>query len=320
MLGIAKPEYLFRPHQIVRKAWAEFLGRKPELKKAHLPWGLDIALNAGEAIGWSIYTRGLYETAVTECLWRLALRGRSVVDVGANIGYMSSVLAVKVGPSGKVYAFEPHPAVFETLQMNAVSWSNDGRCGQIVLHQAALGNRKGLNKLYVPNHFSKNEGTSWTGAMDSPSNDHSIDITVLVLDEIIPHQELIEVVKIDVEGYELSVLKGMERLLQERRVRHIVFEEEGAFPAATHAFLSTFGYTIYGIEQRFRGVRLFRNGKPHVDPLNGPAPNFLATLASDEQVRSLVEGFWESFGPVHFWKAYSGGSTSPRYPGTLLYQ
>ena len=64
--GIFKPEYLFRPNQILRKLWLECLGRKEEVRKARLPWGLQIELNTGESIGWSIYTRALYETAVIE--------------------------------------------------------------------------------------------------------------------------------------------------------------------------------------------------------------------------------------------------------------
>ncbi|MGB2888149.1 MAG: hypothetical protein WBC04_10660 [Candidatus Acidiferrales bacterium] len=58
-----------------------------------LPWGLEIAVDLGESIGWSVYTCAIYETAVTKALWRLVKPGDSVVDGGANIGYMTSILA-----------------------------------------------------------------------------------------------------------------------------------------------------------------------------------------------------------------------------------
>jgi FkbM family methyltransferase len=283
LAGILKPEYLFRPNQIPRKLWLECLGRREEIKKARLPWGLEIRVNTGESIGWSIYTRALYETAVTESLWRLARAGDIVVDVGANIGYMTSILAIKVGPRGKVYSFEPHPGTFEELQLNAANWSADKRCGQFVLHNAALGDRNGSGKLHVPDYFNLNQGTSWIGPPNALA-DSQMDVGILALDDVVPDCESIGVIKIDVQGYELSVLKGMERLLRERRCRHIVFEEENPFPALTHTFLSDMSYVIYGIEQRFGGVRYARNQQPYFDPVNGPSPNYLATIESEAEV------------------------------------
>jgi FkbM family methyltransferase len=278
----------------------ECLGRKEEVRKARLPWDLEIELNTGESIGWSIYTRALYETAVTESLWRLARVGDLVVDVGANIGYMTSILAVKVGASGKIYSFEPHPAIFQRLRLNVKNWSADGRCGQFVLHNAALGNRKGVGELCVPDDFSYNQGTAWIAPQDAQFNGQAFDVDILALDDVIPDSESIGVVKIDVQGYELAVLKGMEGLLRERRIRHVVLEEEGAFPAATHTLLTTWGYEIYGIEQHLWGIRFARNRKPHSDPVNGPSPNFLATIVSEVEVSSLARGFWQSFGPARF--------------------
>lgn len=298
--GVLKPEYLFRPNQILRKLWLECLGRREEINETRLPWGLKIRVNTGESIGWSVYTRALYETAVTECLWRLARVGDLVVDVGANVGYMTSVLAVKVGAGGKVYSFEPHPAVFQQLQLNVKNWSTEGRCGQFVLRNAALGSCKGVGQLFVPNYFSSNQGTSWIGTQGAQSSNLSFDVQILALDDVVPPGESVGVVKLDVEGYELFVLKGMERLLRERRIRHVVFEEEGVFPAPTHAFLSDIGYAIYGIEQRFRGIRFARNKQPYFDPVNGLPPNYLATIASEADVSALASGFWQSFGPTQF--------------------
>jgi FkbM family methyltransferase len=301
--GIFKPEYLFRPNQIPRRLWREYLGRREELKKARLPWGLEIEVNTGESIGWSIYTRALYETTVTESLWRLARVGDLVVDVGANIGYMTSILALRVGARGKVHSFEPHSIIFHELQVNVTDWSANRRCGQIILYNAALGSHEEVGKLYVPDYFCRNQGTSWIGPRDAEFSGQTFDVALLALDDIFPNGESIGVVKIDVQGYELSVLKGMEKMLRERRVRHVVFEEEGAFPAATHTFLRTWGYEVYGIEQRFWGIRFARNKKPSFDPVNGPSPNFLATIVSEEEVLSLARGFWQSFGPAQFFNA-----------------
>ena len=301
--GVLKPEYLFRPNQILRRLWRGHFGGRGGFKKARLPWNLEITVDSGESIGWSVYTRALYDTALTETLWRLARLGDFVIDVGANIGYMTSLLGVRVGKGGRVYAFEPHPSIFRELQLNVANWTRDKRCGQFVLHNAALGSHKGTGRLVVPDTFSVNKGTSYVSREITQSREHTFDVNILALDDVISHADLISVVKLDVQGYELSVLKGMENLLKQKRVRHVVFEEEGGFPAATHMFLTDMGYDIYGIDQCFWGIRFVRNKQPFFDPVNGPSPNFLATTASGTEVSSLTTGFWQSFGPAQlFWR------------------
>lgn len=298
LIGIGKPEYLFRPHQIVRKLWREAAGRRRDVRIASLPWGLDIAVHTEESIGWSVYTRAIYETAVTEALWRLVKPGDSVVDGGANIGYMASIMAVRTGERGKIYCFEPHPAVFQDLQRNVRSWETSNQCGSFLLYQAALGSSEGSSTLHVPNFFSANCGLSRIEVRDDHREGQNLQVKVLALDEVIPEQEVVGVVKLDVEGYELAVLKGMERMFRQRRVRHVVFEELGDFPADTHKFLLDMGYAIFGIEQRFRGIRCTPDQRPRYDHVYGPPPNYVATIDSEMTASQLESGFWQSFGPA----------------------
>src|SRR5882724_1375106 len=104
-----KPEYWFRPRQLCRKAFFE-LGYYTRTASAwvYLPWGLRVAVNPHESIGKSLLTHGVYDLAVSETIWRLTEPGDSCLDVGANIGYMTSLLAVRAAESGKVFSFEPH--------------------------------------------------------------------------------------------------------------------------------------------------------------------------------------------------------------------
>ena len=87
LAGVAKPEYILRPHQIARRLWVEALPKKSQFTKVWLPWGYPMMVNPAESIGWAIYSRGIYEMPLTEALWRLAQSGDIVVDGGANIGY-----------------------------------------------------------------------------------------------------------------------------------------------------------------------------------------------------------------------------------------
>jgi FkbM family methyltransferase len=296
--SLAKPEYLFRPHQIGRRLWREAVGRKKQQRMARLPWGLDISVDLADTIGWSVYTRAIYETAVTEALWRLVEPGDTVVDGGANVGYMTSILALRVGERGRVCCFEPHPDVFQDLRRNVGIWETNNQCGSFSLYQAALGEREGTATLVVPVHFSTNRGSSRIEDSENHRKGQAHRVKVLPLDTVIPEHQIIGVVKLDIQGSELPALRGMERILRERRVRHIIFEEESNFPAATHAFLRELNYESFGLERHFTGIRCIPGGPPHYDPVEGPPPNYLATLEPEFTVPRLESGFWQSFGPA----------------------
>src|SRR3954465_296715 len=87
-----------------------------------LPWGLPVEVDTGDAIGFSIVAGGVFDPCVTETLHRLIDPGDVVADVGANLGYMSSLAAARVGPEGRVLAFEPHPRAYELLERNVSRW------------------------------------------------------------------------------------------------------------------------------------------------------------------------------------------------------
>jgi FkbM family methyltransferase len=298
LIGVFKPEYLFRPQQIVFKFSRELRGRREEMQAAYLPWGLRIQVNTGESLGWSVYTRAIYETAVIEALWRLTKPGDWVVDGGANIGYMTSLLAVRVGQRGRVLSFEPHPEVFSQLQRNVDSWKQDGISGRIELFQVALGDTNGSADLHAPDFFSKNAGTSRINQDGGGHGGTCYRVTVKTLDSIVAKGQKVGLVKLDVEGSEIAVLKGMKSLLEERRVRHLIFEEIGPFPSPTHRFLTELGYSVYGIDHRFAGIRFRKDQPPDFDPVSGPPPNYLATLETADSLKQIESGFWQSFGPL----------------------
>jgi protein-L-isoaspartate O-methyltransferase len=89
-----------------------------------LPWGLHIRIHPLEEHGQILLTLGVIDLAVTETLFRLANPGEIAVDVGANIGYMTSVLAARINSSsgGSIWAFEAHPEIFEELKYNVEKW------------------------------------------------------------------------------------------------------------------------------------------------------------------------------------------------------
>jgi FkbM family methyltransferase len=294
LTGIANPPYLFRPMQVAHRVWRELAWRLSSRETVRLPWKLGIAVNPHEAIGYNISTRGVYDLAVTETLWRLADPGELAVDAGANIGYTASLLAVRVGTDGQVLCFEPHPEVFAWLRENVSVWQRDQRCGTLVLHEAALGSAGGVSTLKTGDLFDSNRGTATIMEAEG-SKGAGLRVRMECLDDVLTGDRKIGVMKIDVEGAELEALQGMRRILGRRGVRDIVFEEVRAYPAATHDLLKSFGYTVLGLEAGMLGVRCVPGAAPKVASRGDP-PNYLATIEPDRAARRLGRAGWRSFG------------------------
>ena len=301
ILRLALPPYFFQPLQVLKRLRLEYLWRSRREVVVTLPWGLPIKINPHEAIGYDIACHGLYERGVTETLWRLTEPGELAIDAGANIGYTASILGVQVGPKGRIICFEPHPQVFESLRENIETWKKDRRCGSFVLHQTALGMESGQALLHTNDWFRTNRGTAWISSKaESPPDLRVIEVPIRNLDSVLDEGESIGILKIDVQGSELAVLQGMTRLLERHAVRDIVFEEEAPFPAPTHEYLKSKGFSIFGLQEQFAGVRCLRNAQPSFDPVTGPIPNYLATLDPRRAEARLGPAMWRSFGPGRF--------------------
>ncbi len=134
---------------------------------------------------------------------RLIRPGMRVLDVGAHIGYYTSLFSRLVGKAGAVYAFEPHPENFAVLTRNA-----QGR--NVRRFPLAVGGRSG----HVTLHLSP--GSSNHSLMPGYTESRgTLQVECAALDDRFAAGELppVDFVKIDVEGGELAALDGMERLL-----------------------------------------------------------------------------------------------------------
>jgi FkbM family methyltransferase len=139
------------------------------------------------------------------------------LDIGANIGYMTSLLAIKTGDGRRVFAFEPHPKIFGRLKMNVEFFAIRSR---IMTSQNAIGAADGQANLIEPVDFDTNEGSasvpqSFTGSRLSHIKHQ---VAMQQRDSIFSNAETFEVVKIDVEGAERDVFYGAERLLPQREL------------------------------------------------------------------------------------------------------
>jgi FkbM family methyltransferase len=276
-----KPYYAFRPSQLLRRAkWSVTSRRDGHVL---LPWGLPIRVRTNEAIGRAIAQTGLYDLCTTEALFRLTDLGEVAIDAGANIGYLTSVLAVSVGRNGRVEAFEPHPAVFSELSDNVARW-RDAPISEINLHQLALSDRAGAGILRVTDEFSTNRGIA---ALDIERREGGIDVPLARLDELVHEQ--VGLMKLDVEGHELAVLNGSEALLGEGKIRDIVFEQHGDVRTDLTRLVESYGFTLFSIDQGFLGPWV------HPPPSAGSSwepPTYLATRDPVRALRRLRPRGW----------------------------
>lgn len=186
--------------------------------------GLRMEVDSRQWVDWSLLFRGSFEPQVGALFERLLEPGAVAIDVGANVGAHTLSLAVLAGPAGRVLAFEPNPAIRQRLEVNVAL--NGFR--QVEVYACALGDSEARMPLRVPAKGSAeaaNPGMASLVALDTPHD--LVDVGVHTLDAVVSSSgvERIDLVKIDVQGYELPVLRGMAAVLRRFRPA-VVFEYE----------------------------------------------------------------------------------------------
>lgn len=206
-------------------------------------------------------------------LRKLVRPGMHVVDVGANIGLYSLLLARLVGPGGSVLAFEPEPNLYEILRENCLS--NDAT--NIVFFQCALGRTNGRASFY---RSVFNSGNNRLGRASAGHD--AVEVKVERFDDLRPESKP-DFVKIDVQGHELAALAGMERALSASQNVRVLFEfapaalrKAGTAPDLLLQFFRERGFGLYETE----GARLktLENSQRLISDLRGGRyTNLLAT-------------------------------------------
>ncbi len=197
---------------------------------------------------------GVFERDLELPLNHLLRPGMNCVDIGANLGYYSMRMAAVAGQGpGRVFSFEPDSFACHLLRMNC----RENRFENVVtVTQAACGDSNG-EALLFRDAEPGNYGGSWVGAGADATA--ATRIPVRKLDDLIPQDTVIHLVKMDVEGYEARVLDGMRRILETHHpvviaeynppaLRRVSQEE----PERMLALLRSLGYRIQEAE-RFTG-------------------------------------------------------------------
>jgi len=151
---------------------------------------------------------GSYESDDERLFESLLRPGQTIVDIGAHIGWYS-IHAAAAHPTSRVLAIEPMPASAHLLLRNVAM----NRLQNIEVIETACSDTVGWTQLYVPEHWPTASSTA-----DILAAGHSIRVSMSRLDDIITERQLnVDVIKVDVEGGEWSVLHGAESILRHHR-------------------------------------------------------------------------------------------------------
>lgn len=151
----------------------------------------------------TLYFTGTYEDGVVSYMSQVLKSGDSFVDAGANIGFISLHAQKCVGEKGSITAFEAHPDTYQILKRNCEL----NNFNSIDLQQVALGNTHGSIKIF--DNWSINRGGA--SVVINSDNSEGIDVQLVKMDDYSLSPKMI---KVDVEGYELEVLKGAKQTIQ----------------------------------------------------------------------------------------------------------
>jgi len=210
----------------------------------------DIAIytSADNYIEWTILSTGTYEDEINKLIKISLNPGDVALDIGANIGLQSIRMSRSVGDQGKVYAFEPLTHLQEKFCNNAKL----NKANNIKLFPFALSNAESEADFTI-NKTNWNQGTFSIGTTHSGSEIQHVFIKVAdVIPEIVSLTRL-DLIKIDVEGFEYQVLLGLKQALEKHRPR-IIFEYDynywqsnGQQIADCFVFLTDIGYIVYQV-------------------------------------------------------------------------
>jgi FkbM family methyltransferase len=197
----------------------------------------------------SIFQTGTYERGTLAVMLAVLKEGDHFVDIGANVGLMTLVAAKKVGATGRVDSFEPLSEI-RSLLSNSIIINN---IHNTHIHSVALGSSR--SKMDIYRHPEVNRGSASIALSNASEMKSEIDVDTLdyILSQV--SAQAVSMIKIDVEGWELEVLKGGAETLNNspQPIVCIEFSQTHPLHGGTHQemfqLMQSAGYSGYVLEK-----------------------------------------------------------------------
>ncbi|MGB3797323.1 MAG: FkbM family methyltransferase [Alteraurantiacibacter sp.] len=189
-----------------------------------------------------------HESHITQLIAHLVRPADICFDIGANIGYFTAQLAAICTGRGRVIAYEPDRANFGWLQRNVELARSAGY--QVEAVQAAVSDRTGRRKVVQGAQSTLHTTVETSGTDPDGVNAVSVDEEIARLGITGP----VRLIKVDVEGHEPGVLRGMTQTVRRGGIRHAVIEvSPGQQADEVNAILASWGDAV-------AGLRIWRDG------------------------------------------------------------
>jgi FkbM family methyltransferase len=214
--------------------------------------GRGLKFNAGKAN--PDLALGTYELPIQEILVKHLRPGDTFYDIGANVGFFTAIAAKLVGSRGRVFAFEPVPENATQIEYNA----RLNRFINITVLETAVTNTTGQGELLLAHHAG---GSTLSIADPPPDLRGKLAVELIALDDLVIQQLTPPtVVKIDVEGAEIDVLRGMSRTIEKFKPVIITEVDDGNKETFERKYqelktlISTFGYQVTTLADAYPNI------------------------------------------------------------------
>lgn len=200
---------------ICRRPQTAFLMYMPEELGRH-----SFSCDLRDLISREVCFTGQYEPQETALVRAILRPGMSFVDVGANWGYFTLLAAHLVGRGGRVVSLEPDPRLFPILRSNVARNGLD----QVTTLQVAAADKEATLKLAGYDEAGNNYGVS--RVVTDMAGQTTFDVDARPLDDLLDESrlEVVDLLKMDIEGFEGFALEGLAKSLTERRVKSVLLE------------------------------------------------------------------------------------------------
>jgi len=236
-----------------------------------------------ESTNRAMFLYGVFEISETRLVQAFLRPGMTFFDIGANIGYYTSVAAALLGSSGRVISFEPNPDIRNRLQLNV----DLNGFSSVVIRPEAVSRNSGELSFYI-SELAENTGMS--SLMPGPGRSAiPVAVPAISLDDFVKQiGGHVDLIKLDIEGAELPAIDGARMLLQAPHAPSLLFESFTAEPVidALHAH----GYQTRRLHYSLKhGLELVEPGVTFENIFKDyEAPNYFATK-TPEIFLQLVE-------------------------------